>query len=39
MDAYEMKSGNVIECLGCGEKFKVEMKQLLTRIVSADNPS
>jgi hypothetical protein len=39
MDAYEMKSGNVIECLGWGEKFKVEMKQLLTRIVSADNPS
>jgi transcription elongation factor Elf1 len=39
MDAYEMKSGSVIECLGCGEKFKVEMKQLLTRIVSADNPS
>ena len=39
IDAYELKSGNVIECLGCGEKFKVEMKQFLTRIVSADNPS
>ena len=41
MDAYEMKSGNVIECLGCGEKFKVEMKEFLTRIESGetDNPS
>ena len=41
IDAYEMKPGNVIECLGCGEKFKVEMKPLLTRIVSGgtDNPS
>jgi hypothetical protein len=41
MDAYDMKPGNVIECLGCGEKFKVEMQPLLTRIVSGgtDNPS
>jgi hypothetical protein len=41
IDAYEMKSGNVIECLGCGEKFKVEMKPQLTRIESGgmDNPS
>jgi hypothetical protein len=41
MDAYELKLGKVIECSGCGEKFKVEMKPLLTRIVSGgtDNPS
>ena len=41
IDAYEMKPGNVIECSGCGEKFKVEMKPFFTRIVSegTDNPS
>jgi transcription elongation factor Elf1 len=40
-DAYEMKTGNVIECVGCGEQFKIEMKPLLTRIVreETDNPS
>lgn len=41
MDAYEVKPGNVIECLGCEEKFKVDMKPLLTRIVTGrtDNPT
>jgi hypothetical protein len=41
IDAYEMKPGNVIECSGCGEKFKVEMKPFYIRIVSegTDNPS
>lgn len=34
MDAYELKPGKVIECLGCGEKFEAETKLGLTRIVS-----
>jgi hypothetical protein len=39
MDAYELKPGNVLECLGCREKFKVE-KLVLTRIVSGtDHPT
>lgn len=41
IDAYEIRPGNVIGCLGCGKKFKVEMKPYFTRIVSeeTDNPS
>jgi hypothetical protein len=34
MDAHDLKPGNVFECSGCGEKFEVEMKPVLTRIVS-----
>jgi len=33
MDAYELKSGTVVECAGCGEKFTIETKPILTRIV------
>jgi hypothetical protein len=39
MDAHELKSTSVVECSCCGEKFKIETKPILRRIVDEDDDS
>jgi hypothetical protein len=39
MDAYELKSAKTVVCAGCGERFEIEKRPVLTRIVDRpDDP-